>query len=223
MERGSGIVAAILAGTIGGVVGGLGAGWIRPREKAAPAIRAAVADEIQELRAEVTALREDVARLSQQRKAQSPGAPTPVTPAAHATGTAARDRALPDDPVFEAAVRDVVERMQQDRSDERDERRAEAARSWADRLAEAAKLSDAQKTKVLGIAQDMIQQMREQRDADAGAPRGTWGERRAAMREETDRRLGEVLTPAQMAIYRDSNDLRLDGVLRSRGRGGSRQ
>jgi hypothetical protein len=58
-----------------------------------------------------------------------------------------------DNPVFEAAVRDVMERAEQARQQEREEQRSEwrrrTAEDWANQLGERLRLTDTQKTKVV--------------------------------------------------------------------------
>jgi hypothetical protein len=165
-----------------------------------------------------------VTRLSQQRRMET------LRPlqaaAAEAPADAPSARAPTDDPVFEAAVRDVMDKMQQERAKERDERREQAAQHWADQLGDKLELTDKQKAGVLGVAQDVLQKMRDMRDADpapGAAPAPTFREQRAAMIAQGEQRLGELLSAHQMQVYKESPDLRLDTVLRggwAPGRGG---
>jgi hypothetical protein len=215
MDRPTTLLVAAIAGALAGFGGGLVTGWVRPRPpavKAVPAGDGALGDEVRGLGAQVAALEAEVARLRQQRR----GAPAPAPPA---SAGAPHGHAIADDPVFEAAVRDVVDRVQQERAGEREERRVQVTQRWADRLAERLSLSDAQKAKALAIAEDLAQKLRDLRDADGGLGGGSWPEARDALRAQGEQRLGEVLSATQMATYRESSDLRIDAAAR----GGARR
>ena len=227
MERSlSSVIVPIVAGLLGGALGGLVVGYARP---ATPAPRGngssinALAGDVDELAARVETLEKQVARLQQMR-------PSVVQVPVAAAGTPPEEGAPPqhpkaiDDPVFEAAVRDVVDRIQQERTTDRearmDERRQRATQQWADRFGQQLQLSDDQKAKVLAIAQEYAQKLRDLRDSDAGpASREDWRAQRDAIRDQSEQRLGEVLTPRQMQSYKASDDLRIDAAMRG-GRGG---
>jgi hypothetical protein len=117
-------------------------------------------------------------------------------------------------------VRDVMERVQQERVDER---RSAMAQRWADQLAEKLELSDAQKANVLAIAQDLGQRLRELRESANGPPGGpSMREQRTALVTQAEKRLGEVLSSRQMQVYQESSELHLGSALRGgRGRGGA--
>jgi hypothetical protein len=221
MAQGTSIVVALLAGALGGVLGGLASGWVRPHPPEPKPAAADYAEDVRDLAAKVAALDAAVARLEQQRR--TAGVSPTVGAAARPSTDAPAKGALTDDPVFEAAVRDVMEKMQQERAKERDDRREAAAQRWADQLGDKLALTDAQKAGVLGVAQDLLQKLRDLRDADPGAPQGPgWREQRAALVAQGEQRLGELLSSRQMATYKDSPDLHLDAVLRAArgGRGG---
>jgi hypothetical protein len=195
---------------LAGVLGGFVHGWMKPAEKPAPAHASTQQDEVRALSAQVTALQADVARLRQQRATST--STRPQAEAAAAPGDAATARPVVDDPVFEAAVRAVMDRAQQERAGEREERRAQATQRWADRLAEQAELNEAQKARALAIATDLADKVRELRDADAGAGSfQTFRAQRDALRAQSEQRLGEVLSTHQMEIYRGSTELQLEG------------
>jgi hypothetical protein len=132
-----------------------------------------------------------------------------------------------DDPVFEMAVRDVVDRVGQERAEERRVERKERMQRWADRwtdqVATAVKLDAAQKAKVQQIMRDHFDAMLRAREAtesgDAGAGPGGFRERRREMREALDKRLSQALTPAQL---RDLTALRESGDLPGLWGGGGR-
>jgi hypothetical protein len=219
MERVSSILAAIVAGALSGA----GVSYVRsrpPEIKPATADQHALADEVATLTAQVGTLEDQVARLERQRRLPTPAAGT-------AQPAMAKERSVADDPVFEAAVRDVLERIQQERAERRDERRTQVAQRWADQLAEKAALNDTQKASVRAIADDLAQKMRDLREADGGADPGRgWADQRNALRTQGEQRLSETLTARQMQVYRESGDLGIDQVLRGgggRGRGGQGQ
>jgi hypothetical protein len=220
VERGSTILAAVLAGALGGVFGGLATGWLRPHPltaKPASTDFAARDDDARELTARVAALEAQVTRL-QQRAAAGP-TPSPVA-APRPSADGARPRALPDDPVFEAAVRDVMDRAQQERAGERDERRMQGAQRWADQLAEKLQLAEPQKASVLAVGRDLLQRLRDMRDAAVAPPTGpSWAEQRTALVAQGEKQLSELLSPQQMQAYRASSDLHLETIARGGGRG----
>lgn len=191
---------------------------MKPAEKPTPAHASAPRDEVRELSAQVAALQAEVARLRQQRTAS--GSTRPQIEAAAQPGDAPA-RPVVDDPVFEAAVRAVMDRAQQERAGEREERRAQASQRWADRLAEQAELSDAQKAKALTIAQELAEKLRDLREADAGpASAQAFRAQRDALRTQSEQRLAEVLSAHQMEVYRGSTELQMEA---GGGRGGRRR
>ncbi|APR76522.1 Hypothetical protein A7982_01869 [Minicystis rosea] len=199
----------------GGYFAGRNAGHHERAPRAAATVRA---EDDGDLSARIATLEAEVSRLQQQRRSAPP--PRAAAEAPAATGEPARARPLVDDPVFESGVRDVLDRIQQERAGEREDRRTQAQQRWADRLTEQAGLSDQQKAKVLGIAQDLAEKMRGLRDPDAGAssPEG-FRAQRDAFRAESEQRLAEVLSPKQMEIYRGSSDLRIEAGWGRGGRG----
>ncbi|MFT3768075.1 MAG: hypothetical protein QM820_21710 [Minicystis sp.] len=215
------LLAALLAGTLGGACGGYFAGRSAPHR--APAAAVAAPDRADDdLATRVASLEAELTRLQQQRRAapspRAQGDSPPPSPAEKADPT--RGRALVDDPVFETAVRDVMEKLQQERAGEREERRTQAQQRWADRLAEEAGLTDQQKAKALAIAQEMAEKMRDMRDSDAGpTSREAWVAQRDALRAQGEQRLAEVLSAKQMEVYRQSSDLQMNAGW---GRGGRR-
>jgi hypothetical protein len=220
MERGSIILTAVVAGAISGVVGNLATGYLRAspaKAKPAPAVTAQ-AEEAPDLAARVTELEAEVARLRQRRNV---GAPMP-TPAGTQRPAEGGQRALPDDPVFEAAVRDVMNKMQEERAGEREDRRQQGVQRWADQLGEKLQLNDQQKASVAAIGQDFVQKLRDQREAGAGTPAGQpMFEQRSALLAQAEQKLAEVLSPKQMQTYKESPDLQLIATLRG-GAGGGR-
>ncbi|MBK7582705.1 MAG: hypothetical protein IPI67_21225 [Myxococcales bacterium] len=133
-----------------------------------------------------------------------------------------------DDPVFETAVRDVIDQIDEERKEERDTRRADRRRrmaeGWTTELATELALNDAQKQKVMKVVEDYYEGLRAMRESDAGPPasRGEWQQRAKAEREKAETKLAQVLDPGQMAKYKgldDDKKLGVGGGGRRRGRG----
>lgn len=132
-------------------------------------------------------------------------APAPEEPAAAGVG----------DPVFEAAVLDVLERAEDERDSERSERRKERARQqaehWAQALTERLELSAEQAAQVTEIRAQLQAELRDQSSGGDGrfVPRAERRAARAALRERAEQQLKGVLLPAQAARYEE-----LEGELR---------
>lgn len=106
-----------------------------------------------------------------------------------------------DNPVFEAAVRDVVDRVEGEQEQVRQERRMRRMAAWAkdsaSELAESLSLDEAQRAKVQALLKEHFERIiaeRESGRADGGSSRR---ERFLAAREELDSKIDAVLTPAQ--------------------------
>jgi hypothetical protein len=119
-----------------------------------------------------------------------------------------------DDPVFEMAVRDIVERVGDERAREESQRRLQRmerwSQRWTDDIAVSLGLNDAQKTKVLAAVKEHFEATVRAREGAEGADAGSPRERRRTMREALDKRLAGVLTPTQMrelAAKRESGEL----------------
>jgi len=111
-----------------------------------------------------------------------------------------------DDPVFEAAVRDVVEQFDEERRAERqsrsDERRRQAAERWSTSLGDKLALTEDQKQKVMALATDYANEVRTARGSDAEQVSGDeWRQKAAALREKSEARLTQVLDPVQRKKY----------------------
>jgi hypothetical protein len=132
---------------------------------------------------------------------------------------AAPSGSVVDDPVFEAAVRDVIEQIDTQRQSERraarQERRQLAAKRWTDQLARDVRLNEAQKAKVAEIVVSFFESLRELREADGGpATRDEWRAHMTRLREQGEQRLAQVLDHRQMEQYRTLGDERRLGVSR---------
>lgn len=123
------------------------------------------------------------------------------------------------DPVFEAAVLDVMERAQEARSTERDRRRKEQVDQWATQLAERLGLSPAQRASVLEIRANATTEIQSifARDAGVQIP---WDQRQArveAVRGEAEKKLSKVLDSRQLTEYdKLGPELTLSARLRGR-------
>ncbi len=121
------------------------------------------------------------------------------------------DAPIVDDPVFEAAVRDVVDRVEEEQDARREERqsqrREQMATAWARDLEAELGLSEPQREQLQALALEFFESMRgswQRQDEGADAGVLTWAERRAQgekLREGFQGRLGELLSPAQLARY----------------------
>lgn len=216
------ILVAGIAALIGGIVGGATTSWMRSdAPKPAASVRHELPD-YDDLSMRIEALESQVGRLAQQRWAPA-ALPTPAQ-AAPADSTARPANPI-DTPVFEAAVRDVIERMEHDRAEDRAARRTERqtqqAQRWVDRLAGQASLTEEQKAKLVAIAREFQDRLRQGMESDGGPiSREEFVERRNAARAESEKKLGEVLSPQQMQTYKESDNLRIDRMARGGGRGG---
>jgi hypothetical protein len=116
-------------------------------------------------------------------------------------------KSLIDDPVFEAAVIDVMDRAAEVRSSERerrrDERRKEQLERWATDLTERLGLTPSQRTGVLEIRANTMTEMQRVFGRDAGAelPPDQQRARAEAVRAEAEAKLTETLDSRQLAEY----------------------
>ena len=117
-----------------------------------------------------------------------------------------------DNPVFDAAVRDVMDRAEQERSVEREAQRSEwrkqASEEWASGLTEKLRLTEMQKAKALAVATSFWDKLREARQGDAGAPlnRQESRARLDQLRSAAEAELGQVLSPAQLSSYKELDE-----------------
>lgn len=114
------------------------------------------------------------------------------------------------DPVFEAAVRDLLDRIDDERREERTERTrrraGHGAQRVADRLTQELGLTERQQQELLDIFKahyETLATLRDQDATDAPATPGEWRARMAEIRQSTDTKLEEALTPAQLEKYRN--------------------
>ncbi len=234
MSRLQSVLVPALSALVGGAVGALITVTLTAPPKAAKA--RATGEASAEVAAEtqgsdddrVAALERAVERLNRRTAlqslagsaaAQNPGAPGAPIDAAP----------IVDNPVFEAAVRDVMERIDQERQNEREGERSEWRKQmvdqWSGDLAGKLRLSDAQVAKVKEVALGFMEKLRDLRNSDAGPPasREEWRTRVSALREQAEGDLAKTLDATQMTTYRElPDDERIGFGFGRRGGGGGR-
>jgi hypothetical protein len=114
-----------------------------------------------------------------------------------------------EDPVFELAVRSVLDRVDWEREEEervtRAQQRSERAERQTALLTQRLSLSPEQSEAVALALNRQMERFRELRDAKGEARPATredWRQRTGTIRAETDKALGEVLDEEQMKGYR---------------------
>lgn len=209
------MIAAVAGGIIGGGVAWGVAGSRSPGGKAA-ASASSSAEDAEERLAALERRMAQVERRSLLRPATpaggTPAAPNPLPPAAAQANRGDETPKAVDDPVFEAAVRDVVQRVDEERENERqvqrEEQRQAAAQRWAADLTEKLGLRDDQKTRLLALAREFYDHMREAFRGDAGAalPPEDRREKMRTLRKQYEEKIGGVLDPAQLGEYQKLDD-----------------
>ncbi len=130
-------------------------------------------------------------------------------------------------PVFEAAVRDILDRVDDERREERQTRRGaraeEGAREISADLGAKLGLSSEQQLKLQEITKQHFAALAAMRDDAENRPKTMeeWRARRDAQRKQTDDALHQLLTPEQMRAYEALPEDERIGAGRpwSRGRG----
>jgi hypothetical protein len=214
---------------VGGVVGAvLTLALAPPRPETGVRAEAAPAQQVGDgalLEGRVAALESSFRALQRARATVNPpsaststGAPSP---AATDAPPAADVGPIVDNPVFEAAVRDVLERAEHERNMEREAQRAEwrkqAADEWANDMTEKLRLTELQKAQALSIASNFWEKLRDLRQGDAGANLGRqeWRARLDELRAAAESELAKALSPAQMSTYRELDESSRLGSRRS--------
>lgn len=134
-------------------------------------------------------------------------------------GPAAADVA---DPVFEAAVRDILDRVDQERQDERIQRsqqRAErGAQRAAERLSSTLGLTNHQQEQLQQVFHDHYDALRKLRDSDdQPSTPGEWREKWRELRDQAEKELERVLDKSQLEKYRSLDESEFFGGPRVRG------
>jgi hypothetical protein len=164
------------------------------------------APDAQQLASRLEALERSLREL--EHRQTSPPPHVPVTAASAGMPEPAPILAAPADPVFEAAVLDIIERAEEGRDSERDTKRDERAReraeAWANELTMRIGLSPAQTARLVEIQTQLRDELRARR---SDAPTGKYiskEQRRAAVqavRLRAEQDLREVLEPNQANEY----------------------
>jgi hypothetical protein len=230
-------VSPILGPALGAVVGGVLGALVtlsvaapKAAKKGAERVEAeAVAQATPDFEGRVAALERAVQRLHQRALLPSSlSSGKPGTADAPGAAPAPGDSSpVVDDPVFEAAVRDVVQRVEEerdaDRELERSERRRQMADEWASGLATTLKLTEQQKVKLGEIATQFFQNLRELRNSDAGVPnREAFRAQIGQLRTQAEAKLGEVLDGSQLQAYQALDEEQRLGARPGRNRGQGR-
>jgi len=200
--------------TVAAAAGALGGGAVvwRATRPAQPRIAAESGASADELTPRVAALEQAVSQLAAQPRTVL-ALPAPVATAAAPRAAPTPSAGVVDDPVFEAAVRDVVQRVEEEHASEHEaklaEQRQAAATRWASGLVDKLHLNDQQQAKLVTIAHDFYDQVRDAlATPDGGAP-ASFNDQRAkvrALRNESEQKLGQVLDPSQLASYDKLDD-----------------
>ena len=111
-----------------------------------------------------------------------------------------------DDPVFEAAVRDVLDQVRVEqrsqRDTERETRRRESVTRWSGGLQPKLRLSDGQRQRIERIAEDYFAELRKLRDSDdRPQSRDEWRTKMQTLREQSNAKIGGLLDPSQRRDY----------------------
>lgn len=204
------VVAALIGGGAGGAVARLTAK--APTPAASASREPGAAPDTSDLEKRITTLEQNAAKSERSRRVERAAAA--AAPSGDDPGGAAPAPGKPhiDDPVFDTAVRDIIDQVSEERREEREarqtDRRKRMAEAWTQEIAGELGLSDAQKQKVADIVREYFDSLRALRDSDAGPPasRAQWRERARAEREKAEKKLGQTLDAGQMEKYKGLDD-----------------
>jgi hypothetical protein len=205
---------------VGGVCGGLVVTTIGASPEKTPQVRAAQQEDARgasnregaDSQEEVEALRWKVASLERRVSlltfAQEHRSPTREVAAEEGQGEPGKPTKTVDDPVFEAAVRDVLDRVEVERDSQRDTRRdqrqAESAERWISAVGQQLRLRDDQQQQIKTLLQKQSESTRALRDSNVeGRPllRSEWRAKMAEISQQTEAALVGILDAAQRAKY----------------------
>jgi hypothetical protein len=189
--------------------------------------------ELEELESRIAALERSMARREAERRlleASRRLATQQADGGSSEQDTGGSSRSSIGDPVFEAAVRDVVDRVRDEQASEREERwterRRQASSEWSAALAQQLGLTADQKSRLTQLALAYYEQIRElwRDDSDAGTAPMTFSQRRERvqnLRAEYEQKMGDVLDRSQMEAYGELEpDQKLGAFSGRRGRRG---
>lgn len=229
--------AAVVGGTVGGVVGArvaapkdVPAQGRKIAREDAPRARAVESDdegedsEVEALRGRLGAMERRISLLT---AAMARGQAAPEGDE-EPSGTSPRDADVAD-PVFEAAVLDIMDRERERADGEREVRRSELRTQRIARLSQSLKtnlgLDDGQEARLAEVVTAHFEALRALRSDDNAerpvTPR-EWREKAAEIEQQLQQSLATVLTPKQLAAYQalEPEDQIGGGFGRPRGRGG---
>lgn len=230
MAQLSPVATAVIAALLGGVAGGA---VVRLTQRSPPPATSATREagatsDSSDLEKRIAELERNSSRTERTRRLER--AVANAAPAGDDTAPPSPNGGRPtiDDPVFQLAVRDVIEQLEDERREERGargaERRKQMAAAWSAEMTTALGLSDAQKQKVAQVMQDYYDSLRNSRDGDAGAgTRSEWRDRARTEREKAEGKLGQILDSGQMDKYKALDDDKKLGVGSGGGGRGRRQ
>jgi hypothetical protein len=216
--------AAIIFGLLGAVVGGvagsvatltLGSSLVaspEPRgkakskaEEAGAAVGSAVAGEPSDASGRLSKLEH---RLALMTRALSQRVGEPQDDEESQEGLLPQGASDVADPVFEAAVLDIMDREQERKTEEQDsyrkELRVERSKRFAAGLSEQLKLSPEEQEKVSQVITDYFESFRQLRDSpERPVTRREWGEKSAELKATLEKQLQESMSAAQFREYQD--------------------
>jgi hypothetical protein len=206
---------------VGGVCGGLLVTTMTPQQdepkmraasqQEAPrgdrAVENAGGEEVEALRGKLASLERRVSLLTFAQEHRSP-----TREVAEGEGQQEGEQGKPtktvDDPVFEAAVRDVLDRVEVERDSQRDTRRdqrqAESAERWISAVGQQLQLREDQQQQIKAILQKQSESTRALRDSTVeGRPllRSEWRAKMAEISQQTEVALVALLDTSQKAKY----------------------
>lgn len=221
----SSFVSLAIAAVVGGAVGGLAVGLVMRTSEPEPSrssqrIReepSVTADDDEQLESRVQRLEAQLGEMQRRSAAASALADYAKVLAANQEPSADAGRGLNpvidgEDPVFELAVRSVVDKLETERHNarraEREQRQVEQAQRQADFFAERLRLNSSERARMEQIIVDQMRAFQNlwRGDADAGQERprsrDEWRERVNAIRQDTEQKLSGVLSSEQMEEYK---------------------
>lgn len=134
-----------------------------------------------------------------------------------------------DDPVFEAAVRDIFDRVEDERDSQRntrrDQRETERTDRWVAAMGEQLQLREDQQQQVRALLQKQSESLRALRDSNSAERpvlRSEWQAKMTAISQQTETALAGILDASQRTKYEALDEADKIGSRSSFGRGGQR-
>lgn len=201
---------ALVASLFGGVLGSVATLWMRPAPEKLTSEKAEVVAADDEVNGDVAA--EDVSSVDRRLIALERKLSLLASSALRNTGAQPEDdAALPSnadvaDPVFEAAVLDIMDRERERQDTERDQRRETVRKERTERTANDLEtklgLKGDQKTRVVGVIDEHYAEMTKLRESEnPPANRREWRQKMEEITARTNETLSAIFSPTQMASY----------------------